>query len=282
MNQISRCKPFLGTYVELSLYGKYSDDELIQFSDAAFARIEWIHSQLSFHDPASELTSVNRHLLCATPEPLPISDELREILTLAMALFDKTEGLYDISVAGEMVSQGELPDHFEINFSELGNGRHLKLDHNGVCSHRPICIDLGGIAKGFAVDAAYSTLPEDVDCVINAGGDMLVTDWKEQEVSLRYGVREGAVKQKRMANRGVATSGDYYREGHAGLIHPRRRKQQKYQGSISVFASTVVVADALTKALRLVDHKTRLLLLDYFSAEMIMINRFGMSKHIKR
>ena len=267
--------------MELSLTGDYTDDKLIQFSESAFERIERIHAQFSFHESASELTAVNRHLLSTSNQPLSISGELREILTLAQVLYEKTDGLYDLSVAGDMIAQGGLPNHFDLANEELGNGSHLKLTDEGVFSLQPICIDLGGIAKGYAVDAAFSALPDDVHCVINAGGDMLVSHWQNQQVSLRYGAREGAVKPTFMANRGVATSGDYYRGGNSGLIHPRRRKQQKYRGSISVFASTVMVADALTKALRLVDHKTRCALLGLFSAEMILINRFGMSKHIK-
>ena len=150
MSSLVRCQPHLGTYVEISVSGDVSEDELISASNSAFLKIKLVQSLMSFHDEESELTRINRY---ASREPVPISSETKFVLEQALRLSEKTDGLFDITVAPKLVASNALPDHnFEL--SPTGTWRDIIIEDNEVRFTRPVLLDLGGIAKGYAVDQA--------------------------------------------------------------------------------------------------------------------------------
>ncbi len=281
MQHVQRCKPLLGTFVEVSLCGACGRQELLECSEKIFCLITSLQNRLSFHAENSELSEFNRWALtnAGTSSTFSLSQELRSILTLAPDLHARSEGLYDICVAPLLVADKQLSEHLESITCAEGDSRDIQLSDNEVRVSRSLCVDLGGIAKGYAVDQAMTLVPDGISATISAGGDLVMNDWQGQSVGLRYGQRSGALRQTDMLNAAVATSGNYHRNGKHGIINPLTASPVKRAGSVSVFAASAMLADALTKAVWLSPSSLSKPLLEYYQASVIGINRFGF-KHV--
>ena len=244
MNSISRCKPLLGTYVRLSLTADAARETLLAMSVRAFARIERVERLMSFHDPDSELSRLNR---LAHRQPCPVSAETEAVLRQALRLSRASHGLFDISIAPALIRQGLLPA-INTDIDESANWRDLRLENGRVSFAKKMLIDLGGIAKGYAVDQAMSVLSDDIDAVINAGGDIRMNRWQDKTVSIRYAAssHEQTVETP-MRAAAIASSAGYYLNGKSAIIAPGQKQAPASPCVYSVFASNCMLADALTK-----------------------------------
>ena len=246
MSSLARCQPNLGTYVEISVSGDVSEDELISASNAAFLKINLIQSLMSFHDEESELTRVNRY---AAREPVPISLETKFVLEQALRLSEKTNGLFDITVAPRLVASKALPNH-NFDLSPTGTWRDIILIDNEVRFTKPLLLDLGGIAKGYAVDQAINAVDDSINITVNAGGDLRMRPWRGNQVEVRHPRSPHSESiQIQMKNRAVATSATYYSENGVLIVskEPSASINPNENISVSVFAKDCLLADALTK-----------------------------------
>lgn len=287
MNQasIKRCRPLLGTFVEVNLTAEISEKALIHWSNVAFDEIERIHQALSFHQLSSELSALNKSLLIAPSSHFTMSVDLQNVMTFAQQVFEQSNGYYDISIAAPLVASKHLPAHLFADNTALleqqfGCFADVNFESNLISSAKPIFFDLGGIAKGYAVDQAISLLPKEITGSINAGGDMRVINWQKQTVEIKYSQRNGALKKLPMLNTALASSGSYYQENGSQYFDPKTKCYVKVNGSTSVFADSAMVADALTKVIVLMDRKDAKKILNHFNAKGISINRFGFSRRI--
>lgn len=287
MNQVSikRCRPLLGTFVEVNLTAKMSEKALIHWSNMAFDEIERIHQTLSFHQLDSELSALNIALITAPNAQFTMSADLQNVVTFAQQVFEQSNGYYDISIAAPLVASKHLPAHLFADKAVLleqqfGCFADVNLEGNLISSAKPIFFDLGGIAKGYAVDQAISLLPKEIAGSINAGGDMRVINWQKQTVEIKYSQRNSALKKLPMLNTALASSGSYYQENGSQYFDPKAKSYVKVNGSTSVFADSAMVADALTKVIVLMDRKDAEKVLNHFNAKGININRFGFSRRI--
>ena len=246
MSSLARCQPSLGTYVEISVSGDVSEDELISASNAAFLKIDLIQSLMSFHDEKSELTRVNRY---AAREPVPISLETKFVLEQALWLSEKTDGLFDITVAPKLVASKALPNH-NFSVSPTGTWRDIVIIDNEVRFTKPLLLDLGGIAKGYAVDQAINAVDDSINITVNAGGDLRMRPWRGNQVEVRHPRSPHSESiQIQMKNRAVATSATYYSENGVVIVskEPSASINPNENISVSVFAKDCLLADALTK-----------------------------------
>ena len=246
MSSLARCQPNLGTYVEISVSGDVSEDELISASNAAFLKIDLIQSLMSFHDEESELTRVNRY---AAREPVPISLETKFVLEQALWLSEKTDGLFDITVAPKLVASKALPNH-NFDLSPTGTWRDIVIIDNEVRFTKPLLLDLGGIAKGYAVDQAINAVDDSINITVNAGGDLRMRPWRGNQVEVRHPRSPHSESiQIQMKNRAVATSATYYSENGVLIVskEPSASINPNENISVSVFAKDCLLADALTK-----------------------------------
>ena len=287
MNQVSikRCRPLLGTFVEVNLTAKMSEKALIHWSNIAFDEIERIHQTLSFHQLDSELSALNIALITAPNAQFTMSADLQNVVTFAQQVFEQSNGYYDISIAAPLVASKHLPAHLFAGKAALleqqfGCFADVSLEGNLISSAKPIFFDLGGIAKGYAVDQAISLLPKEITGSINAGGDMRVINWQKQTVEIKYSQRNSALKKLPMLNTALASSGSYYQENGSQYFDPKTKCYVKINGSTSVFADSAMVADALTKVIVLMNRKDAEKVLNHFNAKGISINRFGFSRRI--
>lgn len=241
MNRLSRCRPLLGTYVEIHLEGELADDALVDLSIAAFSEIEKVHALMSFHDPGSELSRLNNQALGS---PFPLSPDLEFVLRQALRFSALTDGLYDVTVGAELVKIGLLPDH-RPHPGAGGNWRDITVENHSATLARPLKIDLGGIAKGYAVDRAITVLEGNCHAIVNAGGDLRMTRWKDEKVEIK--IPGGGLTEFEMLAPALATSASYYLEETSAIISPKTKTPIEDPRSISVFAPDCLTADALTK-----------------------------------
>lgn len=212
-----------------------------------------------------------------------ISSDLAYVLEVAQGLYLDSDGMFDVTVAPYLVKSGLLPDHLNldsIDKSHFGCFSNVSLSDHKITTTKALCIDLGGIAKGYAVDCAFLKLPPHINCTINAGGDMRSNHWQQQTISIKYGQKAKALKQVVMKNQSVATSGSYYHEGYSAIIEPKLKQDKRIKGSVSVFASQAIIADALTKIMALCSPKKISPILQKYEATGVVISRFGFIKNI--
>lgn len=255
MATIKRCQPLLGTYVEITISDeRHSQEFLHDLAQMAFKHIMRVQTLMSFHDPASELSRLNA---CGHLHPLSINPWTREVIAEAVRLGIASEGVFDITVAPTLVQWGFLPKQSTKTPDKTGTFRDIVLHRDGRVSFRqPLMLDLGGLAKGYAVDKAADLLMEYgvQQALINAGGDLRFVG--ERPVSLP--VRDPSQPQSvhlltNITAPAVATSAAYFanRRYHwrkvSHILHPITRKPMRSNVSVSVFARTCVQADALTK-----------------------------------
>ena len=247
-NHIKRCKPLLGTYVEVSVSSESDDNTLLDITEYMFSEIQRIENLMSFHNPDSELSYLNRE---AYRHSCPISKDMEEVLTAALTLSKITNGIYDISIAPTLVRNGLLPDYLPNVDDEQANWQDVSIVNGNISFKRKVLLDLGGIAKGYAVDRALCIVENLVENItVNAGGDLRMKEWSGQSVGIKASNAKGLkfIIRAPMHQDAVATSGNYYMDRNKNsIIHPSTKKAVKDKRSVSVFASSCMLADALTK-----------------------------------
>ena len=246
----ARAEVWLGTLVEIALPADEATDP--RFA-AGFAAIAHVHRTLSAHDPASDLGRIARD---AHRRPVIVDRETYAVLEFALRLSTATRGRFDVTVAPVLARAGALPMQASGRRARCGRMHALHLEPDGrMRADRPVALDLGGIAKGHAVDCAVAALRDTGVRAgrVNAGGDLRAFgcgDWTP--VHVRHPAHPTvAVALCDVSDAAVATSGDYFRVGGGALVDPRTRRVRRYGASVTVVAPTCMVADALTKIVAL-------------------------------
>jgi thiamine biosynthesis lipoprotein ApbE len=108
----------------------------------------------------------------------------------------------------------------------------------------------------------------------------IITIGKARVLTSSMGKKTSAKKRVIMRDAALATSGNYHQGNQSAFINPITNQQHKFKGSISVFAPSVMIADALTKVVLLTPKHSIKSILKCFDAQAIKINRFGFSKNI--
>ena len=271
-----RCKALLGTFVEvLTPDGAQS----LNAMENAFLAIAEIQNLMGFHQPDSELCNINSrcHL-----EPVQIHPWTAKVLTIAQEIHLHSGGLFKCGVGHHLVARGLLPKHLDFwptrGVDQFGGIEHLYfLNPTLVRSDLPLCLDLGGIAKGFAVDLAVNILQSAgaQSGLVNAGGDLRVFGSEAQIVHIRNPANPyELIYLGNLYEAAIATSGLYFskRDNHSisTMVNPLNQEHIEYSESYSVIADQCVYADALTKVVSIsgnTDHPC----LRYFSAQAIKI-----------
>ena len=154
MNTTTRCKPLLGTFVEILISGDCGREVLLEYSECAYGIIQDIHDKMSFHSKESELSKINK---CAFKGPVKISKELSDVLKTGAKYSELSNGLFDMTVGYQLVQKGKLPDH-GIACSIEATWQDIEIEDDQVFFRRPLMVDLGGIAKGYAVDLGFERI----------------------------------------------------------------------------------------------------------------------------
>ena len=241
-------RPHFGTLVEVRVDDARDPN---QATEAAFAAIARVERLMSCHDPASELSRLNRE---AHLNPVQVDPWTYEVLRLSLEFFRASDGLFDCAIGARQVATERLParsrDACDAHASsadiELVEPRHVRY-------RKRLYVDLGGIAKGFAVDRAIEALRGAGACsgVVNAGGDLRAFGPQTEPVHVRLPANAGLVHVGALREAAMATSiTDTDPPLGLPLLDPRGALKPAAQ-LVSVFAGDCVVADALTKVVAL-------------------------------
>ena len=237
---------------------------------AAFARVRSLDRTLSDYDSASELMR-----LCASAEPgrpMPAGEDLRRVLTRSLAVSRESGGAFDVTV-GPLTRlwrrarrRKRLPSTRRLRQAREAVGwRHVQVDERSgtvTLARKGMRLDLGGIAKGYAVDAALEVLKQQgVPCaLVDGSGDIVVgkpppgrTGWTIGVAALRR-PDHPPTRFLCLANAAVATSGDAYQAveikgvRYSHLLDPKTGLGLTTRSSVTVVAADATTADALASA----------------------------------
>lgn len=254
MGMISRSQPLLGTFVEISVRDCHDEFMAHEAIDRAFESVSKVHRLMSFHESSSDLSHLNRD---AFTQSISVDEWTYQVLAVAKDLFLTTKGAFDCSIGNQLQGYGLLPGNTGVDHDGTLSDLILEPDHR-VRYKKKLCLDLGGIAKGFAVDRAIESLSNSGirRAVVNAGGDIRVLGQLSEPIYVRHPLDcRSMLYAGDLSNGAIATSAIYFsrfmrdnKQGSA-LINPLSSQAIVDNQSYSVIAPTCVVADGLTKAL---------------------------------
>ncbi|HKP10720.1 MAG TPA: FAD:protein FMN transferase [Blastocatellia bacterium] len=272
----------MGTQFRIVLYAQ--DDETARHASAhAFDRIARLDATMSDYRETSELMTACKR---AAREWVTVSGDLFRVLAASQRFARRSAGAFDITV-GPVVQlwrrarrRGELPDAEKLAAARrlVGYAR-LRLDARRRAmrlNRAGMRLDLGGIAKGYAADAALAVLKQHgvTSALVAAGGDIVVGDAPPGSRGWTVAVRsitatdEASMIHLRLANAAVSTSGDAEQfveingTRYSHIIDPRTGQPLTGRRSVTVVARDGTTSDALataasvltpSRALRLID-----------------------------
>src|SRR3974390_1282514 len=103
-DSVRRARPLLGTFVEIAASG---DAQALDAAvEAAFGAVTKVHHLMSFHDPASDVSRLNRD---AGDEDVAIDAWTYEVIGAAVDLHRRSHGAFDITIAPALQRLGLPP-----------------------------------------------------------------------------------------------------------------------------------------------------------------------------
>jgi FAD:protein FMN transferase len=288
-DSMRRAKPLLGTFVEIWASGA-SAIELEAAIEAAFGAVAKVHRLMSFHESGSDVSRLNRGALTAG---IKVDPWTFRVLETALELHRHSGGIFDITIAAALQRLGVLPeapnfpgrDGAGVTAARRGSATRIELlpDYH-VRFHSPdTLIDLGGIAKGFAVDCAIGVLKEQSipAALVNAGGDLAAYGPGSYPIHVRDPSRpDRAICAIEVRNEALATSGARFdpvcdsSSPCPEIIDPKTQAPAFAIAGVTVCAPSCMIADASTKVV-MIAGEAAAPLLDRYNAKALMISREG-------
>jgi len=260
-----------GTLVEVSVYGE-TELRAKQAVSEIMQEFQRLHDMLHAWQP-SEISELNGSF--AKGESAAVSAELVAILKDAALLSKQSQGLFNPAIGGLVKLWGFHADDFksvqpdekqvarlvaanpQMSDIQIGNGR-VQSDNKSVQ------LDLGGYAKGYALDRAAGLLRKNGirNALINIGGNVLALGRHGQRawrVGIQHPRKPGALATLELQDgEAIGTSGDYQRYFMLGsirychLINPRSGYPMQGVQAVTVLtrgARAGVLSDAASKPL---------------------------------
>ena len=215
----------MGVPFRIVLYAR-SEAEANAAAEAAFARVAQLNGILSDYDPESELSLLSQ--TSGSGRKIKLSEDLWHVLDRAQKLSEKSGGAFDITV-GPYVNlwrkarrEKKMPD--PVRLAEAGNAvgyKNLGLyarTHSAELLVPNMRLDLGSIAKGFAVDEGLRILRDHgiKSALVAGAGDLTVSEpppgkrgWRI-EIAPLDAPDAPARKFVLLKNAGLGTSGDLF------------------------------------------------------------------------
>jgi thiamine biosynthesis lipoprotein len=255
----------MGSQLKVTLWTT-DEAEAIAVADRVAREFDRLELLLSVWKPESDVVRLNA---AAGREPVAVSRDTIEVLAAARMFSEQTAGKFDVTF-GALADIWKF-DHDQDNTVPSAAAIEARLpfvDHRAVqvdpakgtafVSGPGVRVHLGGIGKGYAVDAAVNLLKREGfnDFLIEAGGDMFAsgtnngTPWALGIADPRGDHHAFAAVELRDAT--LSTSGDYERffmkDGvrYHHLIDPDRGAPARGCRSVTIVASRALIADALS------------------------------------
>ncbi len=254
----------MGTEVSIELWHK-NTVHAEQAIKAVMAEMRRIDGWLGY-GRTSEVTHLNQ---LAGSQAVKVTSELFQLIKRAIYYSEISDGAFDITFAGAGKHYdyrlGVLPNETTLVASLAAiNYRHLQLNEALLTigyAHPGVNIDLGGIAKGYAVDNAIAMLKQRgiTSAIVSAGGDSRMIGDKQGKpwiVGIRSPRAAAATAQVPIAiplsDTAISTSGDYERyferDGvrYHHIINPKTGDSARQLQSVSIIGDKAIDTDALS------------------------------------
>jgi len=276
---IEDSKFFMGTVVQIKVSidpAKIDEARAKEAINKAFNEINRIEDVYSVYKDTSEISRINR---LRKNERLQISDGVLNLIQKTLDYSKRTDGAFDITVKplvdlwARARQANKPPDEYDIKraLDHVGY-KNIVLDKVIRTIHfkkEGMGIDLGGAAKGYAVDRAVRILEESgIDnALINSGGDMYCLGKRTSRELWNVGIQHPRDRNRlfleiRLKDKAIDTSGDYERyfvvdgKRYSHIIDPRTGYPIGDNiVSASVIASDSTVSDILATALCVLGEK---------------------------
>lgn len=270
---------------------------------AAFDVQDRVETRMSYHRENSELNQVNR---LAAEKPMPVNPMTFEVLKQAVHFSEVSDGAFDVTVgplvdlwrtAGE---KNEMPSEDALAEARRKVGyQKLILDDKAATvrfAEEGMRIDLGGIAKGYAVDKAVEAMRKQgaLGGMVDLGGNIRCFGLAPRgQQKWRIGLQDPNVAADdfdgtkyllvlELGNESVATSGDYRRfsvvkgEKESHILDARSGKGARKLVSDTIIAPDATTADALSTAVNVLGAEAGMALVERLpSVEAILIPADG-------
>jgi thiamine biosynthesis lipoprotein len=261
-------EPHMGTRFRIVLY---APDETVarKAAQAAFSRVRALDQALSDYREDSELMRLCQE---AGKEPVRVSTDLFTVLARAQEASRWSQGAFDVTI-GPLTRlwrrarrQRQLPSSQELHEArKLVGYEKVVLDPQRQTVHLTkagMLLDLGGIAKGYAADAALAVLREHGirSALVAAGGDIVVGEPPPHAAAWRIGIaplddpQRPPTRTLALVRAAVSTSGDAEQfveiDGvrYSHILDPRTGLGLTGRRSVTVIAPDGTTSDSLATA----------------------------------
>lgn len=257
----SREEAIMGTSVTVELWLEDSQ-RATRLMDAVMREMRRIDASMSPYIASSELSQLNAK---AGIEAVKVSKELFDIVERSNHFSELSGGAFDITFASvghryDYRHKVKPGDNEIAQLLPLIDYHHLQLDRSARTiryARQGVVIDLGGIAKGYAVDRGYTLLVDAgvKHAIVTAGGDSRILGDRRGRlwvVGIKNPRGDGHVIKLPVENVAVSTSGDYERyfesEGtrYHHIINPVTGKSAKGLRSVTILGENATLTDAMS------------------------------------
>ena len=246
-----------GTMVEVTIWGE-NDARGTELTSKVLREFDRLQKELHAWQP-SELTKVNDAI--AKGESIQIMPELAAILQDAAKLSAQSDGAFNPAIGKLIALWGFQSDEFKPiipdaeKIKALVNAKpsmaDLKFDGTKISSrNRDVKIDLGGYAKGYALDRAVDILRKEgvQNALINIGGNIIAMGERGNRpwrIGIQHPRKPSAIAAMDLYNEeAIGTSGDYQRyfekdgKRYCHVIDPSTGMPVENVQSVSIIAKT--------------------------------------------
>jgi FAD:protein FMN transferase len=282
-SKLLRARPLLGTFVEITAANS-SAAEAEQGIDAAFATVQRVHDLMSFHDARSDVSRLNQ---ARFGETIVVHGWTYRVLEVSLELHHRSKGSFNIAVAPALQRLGFLPgsaqDASSPDLVSTGTTVDLLSGNRVRVRERGSKIDLGGSAKGFAVDRAVDVLREHgiQSGLVNAGGDLAAFGAEEHIVAIRdprdpsrlmchVVIEDAALASSALMFDPVEPSGVV----RSAVVDPESCQPVRVICGATARASSCLIADALTKLVMVTGTRSSEVL-DHYAASALFVMANG-------
>ena len=247
-------------------------DAMCRNADAA---AHWVEGEMNIYNPQSPLSKFNT----AQPGDYPLDAKMVEVLGLSHAVWEKSGGAFDVTARPLIglwkasLKAGNVPsDAARKAARDKSHWDDFTLSDSGASVGKrraSACFDLGGVAKGYAIDLAVKSLQVQgaIGGMVDIGGDVRCFGRKPDGKLWRMGLADpyhphaiylnasGAIVILGLGDEAVCTSGDYARgeeikgRRYSHIVNPATLNATTKSPSVTVIAPDAATADAWATAL---------------------------------
>lgn len=291
-------RPQMGLPFRLVFYAAEANTAT-NVAEAVWARIAELNASLSDYEAESELSRLSRS--SGSGRWVPLGPDLAAVLVTAQDVSRRSQGSFDVTVGPEVLlwrrarRQRELPAPEALAAARQATGwTHLELRRSSsgweARLFQPLMrLDLGGIAKGYALDEAAELFRQHQISrfLVSGGGDLVVGDpppgqdgWRIQ-AGVFDAPNAPAPRFLSLRNVGLATSGDTFQRAEIGgvryshIVNPQTGLGLTDHSLVTVVAPTGMIADALSKVISVLGPDAGIDLARHYDADVFVLRQPG-------